>query len=155
MSLLVKKDNREIIKHTIQFEYCSDTEDIIVKKGLIDRCEWINKISSITPSNLRLHYSTTDKISLVDDKDNSDYELLDSTNVSVIAEGQFTCEIRINPHNITSSTLIKHWSITDSDNNILLAANTNNRSVYFNILRSRDTNIYNEDLTTPSGTIVI
>lgn len=146
----VNKDNREIIQHSIQFEYCSDTKDIIVGRKMIELCKLFNE-SNLSISNLRLHWSTTegDHYELGQEKDRGlNSVALSSSNISVSILDDYGMVIE---NTRTPNTSFTCWSITDSQNNIIVAVNGNVRSVYFNLLRDRDTKIYASDKKTIVG----
>lgn len=146
------KDNREIIKNTVQFELCSDTKKIIITNLLFKLSSVYNaSIYTYTP-NFRIHYSTTHEYIIGDTVDDETSYFSGSGNISVAHISNNTSRVSISGSIISSLTL-KSWAITDENNNILIAVNGNTRDVYLNLLRSRDTNIYGSDGMTVVGTI--
>lgn len=151
IGLNVNKDNREITQNTIQFEYCSDTPDIVVTKRFIELCGLFNRTSN-EMGDLRLHYYYYQhKYELSDTIDNGgNFELLSSYGLTFDTLDEGTVRITMNR---AYGMRIYGWSITDANGNILFAVNGNNRTIYFNLLRLRDTNIYNTDKKTIVGNI--
>lgn len=131
------KDMREIFKATIQAEYCSDTTDIIVKSKFIEYVRAAHSLhQSYADSDLRVYISRTAiyepnaKTALGDQYswDYCGYENLDNRSIRIY-------------NAYPNDNTIKSWAIATKDGELLLAVN-GNKSVYFNVLMSRDTNIY-------------
>lgn len=141
------KDTREIFKATVQFEYCSDTPDIIVKPKFLEYVRAVNKNGGV---NIKIYASSTGK-----------YTVNDTTPKGYQAYGQAFLEYS---HYANNSTCIfvkqkamsnpSCWCIANTDGEILLAVNKGS-GVYFNLLSDRDTNIYaSKTDRTVVGTIV-
>ena len=147
LKLNVKKDNREIIQHSIQFEYCSDSKDIIITKRFIDLSRLL-ATSDHSISSLKMHwYTTPTKYYLGQEKDNGGSVVTMSLNDLSISElSQYVILVE----NTRIPSTATAWSITDSNNNILIAVNGSNQ-LFFNLLRDRDTNIYGSDKKTIVG----
>lgn len=147
------KDNREITKWSIQFEYCADTADIIIKQRLIDLCDMVDE-----NSNGQLYIAFAEagfKYSLRDEKANKnvgrylltpDVQLYaDSvrTKVTPISGNNYSAKFEWFNNTITEALTYGAWAICDANDNILLAVNRNsNVPIYFNMLRVRDTKVY-------------
>lgn len=134
------KDNREIIKHVVQFEYCADTKDIIITKKFLEyqRAIYGYAITCkvFTSSNSKEKYN----------------------NSSTAPFGKENGSIRITFDNYTAmiecvflqTTLISNWAITDGNNNLLIGVNEKlgsafKKAIYLNLLENRDDNIYNNN----------
>ena len=142
----VKKDNREIIKHTLQLEFCSDTEDIIITDNFYKRMLFFVTDYYLTVGNYV--YVSTEKY----DKDATQVKgeflsaQIEKTNdnndvrVRVVENGTS------NPYTVPQG--IKSWGIVDGFNNLLLAVNLPENATkmecWFNLLRTRDTNVYSD-----------
>lgn len=148
----VLKDNREITKWTVQFEYCSDTPDILVKSKFVELCSMVNDKSS---GSIYLALAKPGfKYSLKDEKANADVmlTLLNITvpgqdnirvNITDVDDNVFSAKVQWNNVPYTEGVEYGAWAICDEDMNILLAVNrTSNVPVYFNILKIRDTKVY-------------
>ena len=145
---LVNKDNREIIKWNIQIEYCSDNKDIIIGKKFIENCKIVNSLANDV-TNLKLAFSKK-PYSLGENKIHSDSVSYDFD--------QYNLELQVNEENDYSCAVLwttmegnilgtweqyPYWAICDADGNILIAVNSkDNSTIYFNLLRSRDTKVY-------------
>lgn len=138
-SLWIEKDNREIIQSHLQFEYCSDTPDIIVKPGIIEHSSLIDD-NTHTVSQYRFYYSLTETYNVSDTKGKGGYE--NGAHIALTSLDKYSVEISTNDAP-SVSRMAKSWAVCDADGNILLAVNGNStKSVYVNLLRTRDTNIY-------------
>ena len=145
------KDMREIFKATIQFEYCSDTPDIIVKPKFIEYVRAIHSLhQSFANSDLRVyisrHYTykpnATQTLGDQYSWDYCGYEELDNKSIRMYNAYEF-------------DNTVKSWAIGTKNGELLLAVN-GNKSVFFNILMSRDTNIYdNVEDRNVVGSIVV
>lgn len=140
--LSVDKDNREIIKHTIQFEYCSDTKNIIVTRRLIELSQLLAE-SNHALNQLKIHWHITSyKYELGQEKDTTGLSRnLQVGDISVDSLSNYVLSFRQSVSSNPSA-----WCITDLNDNILLAVNGSQTTVYFNLLRDRDTNIYDNDI---------
>lgn len=131
----VNKDNREIIQSSVQFEYCADNRDIIVTQRMIELCSLYNGNAN-DASTLKIFISTNP---------NDKYALTDKKAKGSVYQGvyYFTAVSRRSSRiQLNCSTTLESWCIADSSNNILLAVNGNKKTVYVNLLKTRDTNIY-------------
>ena len=134
------KDMREISKFTIQFEYCSDTPDIIVTSKFL---EYVRaKKKTRYPYQFKLWYSYEGTYDLTSTKPLAGS--VSDDDVFIVYTNIGNDSIKIGQNAITDVSL-SAWCITDLDDNILLAVNGDNREVYFNLLATRDNNIYNSD----------
>lgn len=136
------KDSREIIKATMQFEYCSDTPDIIVKPKFL---EWVRAVNAGTDKNSKLHVWVryTGKYT-EHDTTGQGYRAVGGNYISYTQFASNAKSIFIT-QNAYSFTNVTAWCITDDNEEILLAVNKN-QGIYFNLLRSRDDNIYYSNL---------
>lgn len=145
---LVNKDNREIIKWNIQIEYCSDNKNIIIGRKFIENCKIVNPLAN-NVTNLKLAFSKT-PYSLGENKIHSDSVSYDFDQVDlelqVNEENDYSCEVlwTTMDGNINATwEQYPYWAICDADGNILIAVNSkDNSTIYFNLLRSRDTKVY-------------
>ena len=128
------KDQREIFKATIQFEYCSDTPDIIVKPKFL---EYVRAVNADTNKNIHLRVLTSGKYSENETQARGSQAGSAYIGFSVYSDNNNTVYV----YQTGYPTGITAWCIEGSDGEILLAVNKN-AGVYFNILRSRDDNIY-------------
>ena len=149
-TILVKteKDNREIIRHTIQFEFCSDTEDIIVTDKFLKKIKYVDRRSH-TSSDFFV-YASVHKYN----KDDTEVKgfLLPNTNIVLTTSGQ---NVQISIKDIFDddyelpSILEQSWAIVDNEGDLLLAVNLQPNSArkmmcWFNLLRSRDDKVYTD-----------
>ena len=128
------KDQREIFKATIQFEYCSDTPDIIVKPKFL---EYVRAVNADTNKNIHLRVLTSGKYSENETQARGAQAGSAYIGFSVYSDNSNTVYV----YQTAYPTGISAWCIEGSNGEILLAVNKN-AGVYFNILRSRDDNIY-------------
>lgn len=126
----VYKDNREIISGVVQFELCSDTPNIVVKNLLWKLSSLFNN-ESYTPT-FKIFMSATETYDLTD-------EIGKGTNVGDESDITVTSN-QISIANINQECV--SWAICDSDNNIVIAVNSNDKEIYLNFLSTRDRNIY-------------
>ena len=132
------KDSREIIKSTIQVEYCSDTQDIIVKPEFLEYVRAVNTGDN-NSSALKVYVSFDETYSIQDTQaKGSGYNL---SNLGYFGFQGNSSSIKIF-QNVTALQGIKSWCLATSSGRILIAVNGENREIYFNLLQSRDTNIY-------------
>ena len=134
ISRSLAKDQREIFKATIQFEYCSDTPDIIIKPKFL---EYVRAVNADTNKNIHLRVLTSGKYSENETQARGSQAGSAYIDFSVYSDNNNTVYV----YQTGYPTGITAWCIEGSDGEILLAVNKN-AGVYFNILRSRDDNIY-------------
>lgn len=162
----VNKDNREIIKSMIQFEYCSDTPDIIITPAFVENCP----LKEQKFKRLFLYLSPAGfKYGLKDTKAPSGaikyyYELEWPAQYNEVAHhlepmenNYYSAKIwwddyigsdvdfTHNQPGVPDTTDVEYgsWAIGLDDGTILLAVNKSDRTpVYFNLLRSRDDKVY-------------
>lgn len=158
----VDKDNREITKWAVQFEYCSDTPDIILTDEFIKFCSLINEKSS-SQSRGQLHLALAPvgfKYSLNDKVANAEVAMI---GLNMTVPGRTTTWLTLsqpasgNKYSMKASWnesedtqglnygawAICYWNEDTQDLRILMAVNKNyNAPVYFNMIRSRDTKVY-------------
>lgn len=132
------KDMREITRLSVQFEYCSDTEDIIITPEFI-KC--VRAVAGNLSDDLALFMS-----------DAETYDMGSKTAKGIqyhISYFHVSHYVNDNQTLICWQTALetgqfKSWCIARIDTReILLAVNTTQRrNIYFNLLNSRDTNVY-------------
>lgn len=133
------KDNREIIKTTLQYEYCSDTEDIIVTPEFIKRCSCYND-SANDPSDIVVYMSTTETYNLTDTTPKGTINSNLAPDVDI-----YNGSLMISCVGLSPSMNPTSWCFADGNGNILLAVNTKKRyhaNLFLNVLFTRDPNIY-------------
>ena len=133
--LTLKKDNKEIISLSTQFEFCSDTHDIVFTKRFLELQKWIRITNG---SSIKIYQGPINDF---------DWRNPTLTNATLVANGGVSFLHYPTSSKITitgSLTVSRAYYITDSSDNILLAT----RGVtifYLNVLLSRDYNIYDTD----------
>ena len=134
------KDNREIIKTTLQYEYCSDTADILVTPEFIKRCSCYND-SANSVANIKVYASTTETYNLSDLKAKGTINNSLSPDVDI-----YNNSLMISCLGLTREMNVASYCYADANGNILLAVNLKDRpyqaNVFLNFLYSRDANIY-------------
>ena len=149
-TILVKteKDNREIIRHTIQFEFCSDTKDIIVTDKFLKKIKYVDRREH-TSSDFFV-YASTSKY----EKDDTEVKgfQLPNAYIGLTTSGQ-NVQLRIkdmyDEDYELPSILEKSWAIVDENGDLLLAVNIQPNTgrlmkCWFNLLRSRDDKVYTD-----------
>jgi len=139
--LINHKDNREIPQFNFQFEFCSDTSDIIIGRKFLER----NKlISTITHDGDYKIYVSPEKYKYGDEtlKDNS--TLCPDSEITITSSRQETA--KLSAFGILGLNH-KSIAITDNNDNLILAINTTTSGnidnlVYLNLLRTRDRKLY-------------
>lgn len=142
--LNLRKDNREITKATLQFEYCSDTSDIVITKHLLERIRYSNLTR--WPANSEKVYFSTERYKIGDTNPKgyaSENTIQFYGMNSIIVNGD-------------APEGAKSWGIVDNNGKLLVGVNfreneSHNMQIYFNFLRSRDDKIYKD---TYSGVVV-
>lgn len=140
-----EKDNREIIRHTLQFEFCSDTKDINIKNNLLKRIIYVDRVTRAA-TDFKV-YVSNETYTMDDEQVKGSY--LNDASILKTTYGQ-NVKIVIKRDNadypIPAST--KSWAITDKDGDLLLAvnlpANATVMECWFNLLRSRDDKVYTD-----------
>ena len=141
---LIYKDNREILQSHIQFEYCSDNKNIIVTQKLIQYCSFY---SNVLTDMFKVYLSTSETYNLNDTEAKGTHVSYVAVSISQSVINRYSSLIQIDLQSIAERlniqvSDIKSWCIADTDGEILLAINGNRTSVFVNLLKSRDTNIY-------------
>ena len=133
------KDNRETIRVSMQFEYCSDTKDIVVTQEFIKLCSAFNNLQSVEKT-LKVYVSENETYLMSDTTPKGNY---DSNRRAVLAIGA-QHKLRLKLQGGTALNNIKSWCVATSDGKLLLGVNTNSTDteVYANFLENRDCNIY-------------
>lgn len=140
------KDTREIFAGTLQFEYCSDNENIIITPEFIKNVRATRTDNNIDgkylvwfspDSSKKYNVSTSNKIKAFGFSSSR----FDSK-ISIEFPNEYCVIIEYIDINIINS-----WAISDLDGNVLLAVNGRNaKKVYINLLKSRDCNVYNNNI---------
>ena len=130
----VHKDNREIMAFAYQYEYCSETADIIVTQKLIQFC---TAFSTNALSN-KLYASTSETFDLSNKTIKSSHEYISAPHCTLV-EVDSSVSIVLNDA-LPAGT--KSWCITDNNDNIILAVNGNRTTLWVNQLLDRDDRIY-------------
>lgn len=142
----VYKDNRDIIKNTLQFEYCSDTDDIIIRDGFIKNSVLLNQ----TKPTVRFYYLEGQHFSLLDTvaKGVLKGTWSGSESIEDITIGDLTKSVSKIVINTDTDLLNDEdaWCIADTNDNILLAVNGNRKTIYFDVRYTRDDNVYNSQI---------
>ena len=148
LTLDVRKDNREIIQSSLQAEFCSDTDQIIVTKKFVK----LSLERSSKQYDYKIYTSDTETYSVTDEKPKGSYKSGWGIKTTVKGEGSVLINV-INLDtgaNISGASIIgiKSWCLADKDGDILFAVNTRSflidkgLHIYFNLLRIRDDKIY-------------
>lgn len=149
------KDIRETIGFNMQFEFCSDSSDIIFGEKFISQQHMVATINSFY-NQIKVYASTSHV-----------YRQGDALAVGSVISG-----ITVDISNGSGSTLIstsgwnntdyatyRSYAIADNDGNILVAINKplnslTRKTFYLNVIRTRDRNIYSDyAMTTWTGAI--
>lgn len=128
------KDNRERIRQTVQIEYCSDTDDIIVTPRFIELCSALN--DGVVSSN-EVYISADEEYRVNDTKPLG--EPSDGYGIIRNVDGK-TVQLGLNG----ADASIKSWGIADSKGDLLLGVNASSplTRIWLNLLLTRDDNIY-------------
>ena len=148
ITVKTEKDNREIIRHTLQFEFCSDTEDIIVTDKFLKKIKYVDRREH-TSSDFFV-YASASKY----EKDDTEVKgfQLPNAYITLTTSGQ-NVHLQIlddwDEDYLMPSSLEKSWAIVDENGDLLLAVNlqeNSNRTLncWFNLLRSRDDKVYTD-----------
>ena len=141
-----EKDTREIFKATVQFEYCSDDPNIIIKPRFLEYVRAVKSGTNRSQFDVLLwisRYKTYNVSSTNPDgrafvKDYIDYSDIDSQSIMVGFDEEHVAA------NYIPVADVKSWCITDGNGKIMLAVN-GNKPIYFNLLAIRDDKIYKSD----------
>lgn len=146
----LKKDNREIIQHTLQYEFCNDTKDIIITKRFLERIMFYSR-DRYSEDDYGIWLSETkysQNADRVQGVINTDLKVTRTLAANVLGGLKLTV-VDSNDDVASLYEGIKSWAITDANENLLLAINIPNGAtameVWFNLLRSRDDKIYSDN----------
>lgn len=139
------KDSREKLGFNIQFEFVSDTKDIILGEKFMERQQWVN----LTGRHDYKIYQSDKTYRITDKKFKGGTQI--TGNLNIIRRSNNRASLIIN--DLSDSGTVKSIAITDSDNNLILAVNTDadRHEVWLDLhlFRTRDRNIYlSKDLKT-------
>lgn len=136
-TLSLHKDNREIPAISTQFEFCTDTKDIIFTKRFLELQQVVRNVAN-NYSSFKIYYGS--KYDYIAPKLPNDKQLVSG---SFIVDGK---ELEIS---LTQTIDLRNKSlyICDANDKIILACNVNQQYVndvviYMNLLRTRNKNIY-------------
>lgn len=148
----VFKDNREILKMSVQFEVCSRTRNIVFTKKFLELQTYIRDTDFFPPDRYRIFYKESigyDFRNTIVPNDANELSINNSNQITVTALDNLSARIRL--PNVPGTLATTIYYITDADKNtILMVRGTND--FYLNTLKSRDLNVYNIDRV-PIGTI--
>ena len=145
------KDSREKLGFNIQFEFVSDSPDIIIGRQFLERQQLINIGARQDALLIRVSdhkYKITDSILL------GNTQVVGNDNNIEVRYGAVEYKAEMSISNLSASTLnVKSIVITDLFNNLIMAINTDNyqsvQRVYLTMRRNRDRHNYlNKDLKT-------
>jgi hypothetical protein len=134
------KDNREVIKQTVQTEFCVDTENIVVTSKMAQYSGLL--AGKDMKTNTRLVYSTSAKYKWYETKGKgttmTQQPLVFTSNQCVI-----NTSILNSWAASPGTNNIQSWALVDLDNNVIFAVNKVgtaqiNTTLYLNALRSRE-----------------
>jgi hypothetical protein len=140
------KDNREIERMSLQFEFCADTPNIIVGSKFIELQKMINTAGN---SHYLKVYASNDTYNVGDDVGHLDTLL--SGGATLTGTALTSMKIKVDADVSTYNS----WCITDYLGNLLVAVNGNIDTIYLNMLNCRadeDMNVYENNVAI--GTIV-
>lgn len=138
-----KKDNRETIKTTIQFEYASDDDRIIITDHMINACPF--SPSSSYFGNGKIYFLQNGKFKPTEKVARGVLKsawFLDIEDVGESSNANAYQTIRL----INQSFPLTEndaWCYTDISGNILFACNGGIKNIVFEIRHFRDNNVYN------------
>ena len=143
-NLKVRKDNREIIQNTIQYEFCSDNKNIIVTKRLINFSRMFNESNYNKTTDIKIFVSYTQKYQINDEDAKGDYRS-DLTIQKTLRNQSIGLTVVYNQIPVAVGQF-QSWCVADSNNKILIACNVQsgqtNLSCVFNLLKTRDDKVY-------------
>ena len=145
-SLILYKDNREIPKVTMQFEFCTRDRNIYFTKEFVARQPLIRTTSR---TSLKIYWANKSKYEL--NKEELPSSAVEISNISVtttyIADDCCKWEVSLGADYSTNLA----YYIADINGNLLIGmliptttTTTNKLTLYFNVLDTRDTNIYDD-----------
>lgn len=144
-----RKDNREILQYTIQFELCSDTPDIVFAKDYLNYTEFFVR-KTVGAYTYKVYFST------------EKYRPGDSTIKGTLSDAQIYYREATNTQNLrvefrpgsgTNNQIpedAKAWGVTDADGHFLFGVNfkeneTKKMEFWLNLLRTRDDKVYSNN----------
>lgn len=140
-SFSIKKDNRETMRFALQFEYCSDTKDIVITPEFIKRCSAFGSKrtrAKVYMDLLNSRYNLNDTKAL--GSVNSDITY--TTNV----ENDYSISISFTFKSNIDLRLMGCVGLADESGNLLIGINKeafkNGLKIYINMLDIRDCNVY-------------
>ena len=134
------KDSREKLGFNIQFEFVSDTPDIIIGEKFMERQMFVNTIER---NNVRI-YSSNYKYKITDRTFNGGTLVGNQDNIGCVSITKESASLNI--HDLNYSGDLNSIAITDSDDKLILAINTtiltNPLTVYLKMQSFRDRHNY-------------
>ena len=141
----IHKDNREIQKYSMQFEYCSDNENIVITPKYI---EYVRQYNADQNKSYKIYVSQNEKYAITTKVPlGSDWSYyFTNTKIKFTKENGYSMKLQIENANVVTG--IKAIGIADQNGNLLIGINKRNdadftfNTIYFNLLKSRDDNVY-------------
>lgn len=142
------KDNREIERYSMQFEYCSDTPEIIITPKYI---EYVRQVNADLNKTFQVFISTTEQYGLTTTEPLGERWIYFENSISFTKQNGYSMKMFIK--GATTVSGLASIGIADSNGNLLIGINktsqnsSNFNTIYFNLLKSRDDKVYfsNED----------
>lgn len=137
------KDNREIINFNYQFEFCSDTPDIIFTPLFIEQQHMVANTNTFY-NDVKIYASTTH----IYKQGDTIAQGSEISGISIgIGSGNDSSKITTNNWNSTDYLSYRSYAICDGNLNILVAVNkrvgvNEHRDFYMNVRRTRDNKTY-------------
>lgn len=140
------KDNREIVRFNLQFEFCADNKDIVFGEKFIQEQHLIATTRAFY-NDVKIYGSTTHKY-----KEGDKYGIgTEISGITVsIANGNQSSSFTSSGWDTNTYRSLSSYAICDSNRNILVAVNktvgnsSHRKQVFLNILKSRDRKIYTD-----------
>lgn len=138
------KDSREKLGFNIQFEFCSDTPNIILGEAFMERQELVNNgtgfYDRINFYGSPDEYKITEKIK----KSNATIWLGQNENTIQTAIDGLTASFRMIVDPQVGDVSYKSISVVGEDGRLIMAVNTSSRdiTIYLNMLKTRDRHKY-------------
>ena len=163
MRITNHKDNREKVNFNFQFEYCTDTKDIVFTTYFIKRQSLISSMSYAYDDNSYEIYVCDEEFNYNDTTLKGNYTKLEGAGIYSVKDNTYNhtrCTMRYWLHNLPAN-IPEHKSIaivrSASSKDLIMAINTTENSpVWFlNILANRDRKVYTDyDLKQEADTSV-
>lgn len=136
------KDSREKLGFNIQFEFCSATPDIIIGEAFMERQQLVNTANR---NDTLVIWWSTQKYKITEKYLRTTNSYQCSGNISIAARNNLVSTMDLNISSDLSQENVQSFAICDSNNRLILAVNTTNKTgfkIYLNMLRTRDRRNY-------------